>query len=832
MSTYSLDILSACWNQYDVTQQVRNSNAARAPQNNIFRFTPSNDLFGDPERKSTKIFTLVWRVYILDLSSEDGQYVYSQPQTSTVKEGNTLVFDFSKNLTPFKEPRGDAIIILSARYFINDVTETVVRLVRTAGAQPTFTIHADNTTLGGDPAKSENKSFTVTYGYMRCKGLLDYNMQTCREGGSLTISTKPSPLLTIHAANFGGMDVTDVVQQHISSDQTYQTRSNTWPAGPVIDPKRGATKTLVILYQYDDLPFQLLVAKEDTGIKTISPQSDNRSTRIFFNPNAGKYAGDINILAIVWGAMANRTTPFSSTLFLGMARLANEGSGFECTNENFDGYDGLRGEDKTAVVFYSYGLSGKIQCASAWEGHILKLQPPNVYAGDPMGGKKLLATTPAVDGFFLKAPEVGKYLTLNNTNDGLVASAPTRDLAARFYLVDGNGVQSQALKIVSKDGNVTRWTKIGPKNSLTLGSRQSDASFFNYELVLGHSYTGLLLGFTQLGDVSTPSFALGVDDETSIAELVSYTGTREPGDCILRFELNIVQRLRTSSNSKPLKALPSPGCVWAWAKILKSIFFDLPAVLADTVRILNWGSRQFEAVVDWWYSLMSVDQGRIAAFIQAAISNIQIVGRAANTDLLRIAGLVLREMWDTGALWALYTYVYSSLSGLDLAIVGGEVILSSVGYVARSMAGPAAFYLAVASRTASLGLWCLSFYSDAVGANDACSPSRSLAIMRNVQRLHLVISNAARQPQFLKLTSPIDRIKAMELLLLPHMGPVMDGRALWPRKQAPSLLDWPGLGHSSGLDSNSALSVAKALEKPFIKELEKAQEDADKDAEK
>jgi hypothetical protein len=106
----------------------------------------------------------------------------------------------------------------------------------------------------------------------------------------------------------------------------------------------GHWKSLLILYQYNNGPMELLITWQGSGIKGLSPADPPRRNRQQFITPMGP------VVAIVWGIMEDRSAPVPEKCAVDIA----SGNTFRATNDWFD-FDGWKGTSKTAVVFYRNG---------------------------------------------------------------------------------------------------------------------------------------------------------------------------------------------------------------------------------------------------------------------------------------------------------------------------------------------------------------------------------------------------------------------------------------------------------------------------------------------
>lgn len=151
------------------------------------------------------------------------------------------------------------------------------------------------------------------------------------------------PKLHILSANFGGGDVTDKVRPLVKPDNTLIIDENGNPDifcnhfGNYMD---RVYKSLLILYQYQGRPMELLVAPQGGGGFRIDHRDHVRPDRRAFITECGP------VIAVVWGIMQDRLQPVPRNCIMDIANYKT----FKATNEYF-GFDGWTDTFKTAVVF-------------------------------------------------------------------------------------------------------------------------------------------------------------------------------------------------------------------------------------------------------------------------------------------------------------------------------------------------------------------------------------------------------------------------------------------------------------------------------------------------
>jgi hypothetical protein len=161
--------------------------------------------------------------------------------------------------------------------------------------------------------------------------------------------------LKIHLAVFGGTDFTKDVQDLVKADQTLEF-STKWPVWQHCygwrDPWPGTTKSVVILYQWDQRPLELVVTSEYQGTVVLDPTVPVSPSRtIFLNPACGgEISKTFQIFAIIWGRMEGQSRTVPASIYSSV-----KATGFFTPSNDFFGFDGYPGETKTALVIYQLG---------------------------------------------------------------------------------------------------------------------------------------------------------------------------------------------------------------------------------------------------------------------------------------------------------------------------------------------------------------------------------------------------------------------------------------------------------------------------------------------
>jgi len=258
------------------------------------------------------------------------------------------------------------LFIISASWHLDDVTQEVHKIA--IGAQP-VTITPNVSNLGPDPAVGVAKALSITYGYFFPDGHYNFTVKACLDNEHIVIYPGP---MSIIAANWGGADITEKVRSLAAFETVQLDTSNPyhWP-----DPWPTVTKTFVILYYCGNDFLKLFVAKDNSGIYTLSPTStytygsSNRVDNTEVLSVGTVVSNPASIIAFAWGL--NNDFPLPSVFTRLYAAIGNTRT-FKATNENFH-FDGWVGFPKTAVIFYRNTATGPILMASAREGETVQL---------------------------------------------------------------------------------------------------------------------------------------------------------------------------------------------------------------------------------------------------------------------------------------------------------------------------------------------------------------------------------------------------------------------------------------------------------------------------
>lgn len=354
-----IEVISAVYGPKIVTDIMRHViNAHLGLKLTRVPFSATNETFGgDPWPNYIKAFSMVWRKVIrLDYGN-----LYSAPQKLFAEEGELLTIDLSVPLPSHESSETNtrgSIYILNASWHNLDVTEHVASI--TANDPRPDIMASTHEFFAIDPRFGHKKVMSVTWAYSDTAAALSHcEVRTVTENSS----TQIPPFLDIICANWGGLDITNIVRAKITPQQTLRfDTKNVW-ASASPDPLPGWQKTISILYQYGSLEtMQMLVTGEDSGYAMIDP--GDRMRRNFFFSKSIEVTSDIRVVAAVWGLQ-----PVSEKVF---ARAVTERKKVPCSNDFF-GRDGWGGSLKTLQVFLQNGHTGECVCVSEKEGNVLEM---------------------------------------------------------------------------------------------------------------------------------------------------------------------------------------------------------------------------------------------------------------------------------------------------------------------------------------------------------------------------------------------------------------------------------------------------------------------------
>ncbi|TFK58459.1 hypothetical protein BDN72DRAFT_865912 [Pluteus cervinus] len=485
MSQWNLDIISAFYGPLDVTDAARTVYVERAftdPKLTTFTITPTNALFKiDPLPNFRKSFVVVYRVKLsVDLDyGRDGQYSFTDLRRAVSEEGQELRINFEPTDTTsaFKPPTTYARnvpFIVNASYYTKDVTD-IVRQFFDKNSSLTVT----NQNLGGDPIVNTKKSLVITWAYAVENGGLVFQAQGALEGTSITgpfQHGRQLPRLTIRAANYAGISVTDRIQALVDANQAVAIDMNRplQTCGMTSDLWPNVPKTLNILYQWEGRSLELLTAADGSGTHRLDPAVPVDPLRKgSFNPEHGRTAGKVNIIALVWG-INQGITSIPGDKFQQIAAQRK----FTPSNTWF-GFDGWPNVPKMGDVFYQYGISGPIRSASAKEGAELVLPEPYGVL-DPLPAKGLLniSDQSGLFGFRLKSPHTNTFVRV--INNGLSALARGPEDAAIFAIKTPDDLSSR-LAIYDTDQTFIGWVGAEANSALQVKKEAKEAIQVNYE---------------------------------------------------------------------------------------------------------------------------------------------------------------------------------------------------------------------------------------------------------------------------------------------------------------------------------------------------------------
>ena len=178
------------------------------------------------------------------------------------------------------------------------------------------------------------------------------------------------PALKIHAAYWGTKDVKATLMARIQPNQKLEVDTRYDLDTP--DPWFNVRKSTSIMYSFGNGSLQLMVTYDAAGCFMIDPAGPERSSHL--NPDVREsqskdIPGKVEILAVVWGGMLNHSEPFSVHVMDKIQTMRK----VECTNEFFDGYDGMPTWPKTCHVFWRMKGGQDILCQAGKEGETIFL---------------------------------------------------------------------------------------------------------------------------------------------------------------------------------------------------------------------------------------------------------------------------------------------------------------------------------------------------------------------------------------------------------------------------------------------------------------------------
>jgi hypothetical protein len=288
--------------------------------------------------------------------------VYGPPQVYRGLDGEAVVINYTTTVQSYVPPCPPSNrYIVDATWYNQDVTGAVSAFSG-AALNGTLNITVDASALGTEPAVGTPKQLTITYSEVDASGATQYYTKIGKDLDTIQIPIGPPVTLNILAMNFGGEDVTNKARNLTTPRQTWQINASN---SDLLfgDPWVGNSKSMSILYQYGNRPFELLVADEFDGIISLDPF-------VPVDPHRTEFlrADEPKVLAMIWGIMQNQTGPLPEEKF---QELSSSGS-FTCSNEWF-GFDGWFGGSKTCVVF-AKNAAGKVYDVAAREGNLVSLQ--------------------------------------------------------------------------------------------------------------------------------------------------------------------------------------------------------------------------------------------------------------------------------------------------------------------------------------------------------------------------------------------------------------------------------------------------------------------------
>ena len=322
----------------------------------------------------------------------------------------------------------------------------------------------------------------------------------------------PAPLrLMILSANYGGVDFTSKVTDLVAFDQTLSLQFDS-PYPDWKDPwPENQHKTISILYQFEGRGLELWVAKASGQYpNVIDPEASLLPSRTWYLNPGSRNAGETNVLAVVWGIMQNNNGPVKPEIFSSIKELAY----FTPTIDYF-GFDGYVGYNKVALVFFQYGITGAIQCASArYYEPTTALTPRSLSFQDPYPARGLLTNfSPEImKGLRFKSATSNKYLALN-----MAVNPPILDISnekssfgAIFNLVWTNEEIPRPRLSVTSPGISTTYYLNGLRTTVGI----IDASEFHYEIPGISAGASIVLSYSTGHTKNNPTVLAALDSDT------------------------------------------------------------------------------------------------------------------------------------------------------------------------------------------------------------------------------------------------------------------------------------------------------------------------------
>jgi hypothetical protein len=521
---WSLDVVAAAWADKDVTSIIREKYAAYARENpnnnNTWKYTPTSadPALGDPAVGYPKFLILTWRVLL-----SGPTYVGESKLNVTVfSDGQESVINYDgSNQPPFPIIERN-FTISSVYYYDKDFKDDPAIEHLEPNADGEYIV--DSSKLK-DPKYGTPKCLVVTYGYKLDNGKWQWGLAMGRDiNGKSVVSfyATPPPRLFIRAATYGGIDVTPNVAALVSP----MTQSISVPdyyalSPPLPDNWLGTPKSLLILYQWETCDLELYLGNDvDARSISIDPRAPLDPTRAaFFNkkgPNAGRVAGELNIIATVWGIMKGMTEGFGERVIATIKQT----SSFTPSNQFFNNTDGWYGYNKTATIFFQYGVTGSIQCVTAKQGtDPVKLPVRSTMFSDPLPGRGFLAfNRDSYLGFTLRLANQQNYVAFTAGDSFTLTTTPDAAAAALFNIEYISKADISVLSLQDPKQMGVFWyaSYTAATRHLTFSQRVGDSTEFHWELpgisaLIGTIVLNFNLGQSQIDPVvvAFPPGALG-----------------------------------------------------------------------------------------------------------------------------------------------------------------------------------------------------------------------------------------------------------------------------------------------------------------------------------
>lgn len=197
--------------------------------------------------------------------------------------------------------------------------------------------------------------------------------------GSTTTKPEPKPepiTLTIHAASWGGVDVTSYMSRFIDADKATFTidLTDTSKLG-IPDPWPDTKKSLSVLFRYSNsVDMYVLLASDGSGVQRILPTSNQNQTsniaRVGMYPVPPR--SEFDLIAVIWGdALVTLPSVYDAIYAKIVAKEP-----FPVTNE-FLGGDPWPGIVKSCAIYYFYGMDRVFRAVNAREYTELSIVRPS-----------------------------------------------------------------------------------------------------------------------------------------------------------------------------------------------------------------------------------------------------------------------------------------------------------------------------------------------------------------------------------------------------------------------------------------------------------------------